>query len=181
MPCVKLRLTIPRRSAVPHPVLNIADAQYIDLADLSRQYGSEIPADRYGGRMAPIGRALGASKLGYNVTEIAPGKRAFPFHCHRANEEMFFVIEGSGELRYGASRQPLRAGDVIACPASGPEGAHQILNTGDLPLRILAVSTAVAPELCHYPDTGKFGVLDMADGFAFMGKASDSLDYWEGE
>jgi uncharacterized cupin superfamily protein len=166
---------------MPDNVLNIADAQYLDLADLSRQYGSEIPAASYGGRMAPIGRALGASKLGYNVTEIAPGKRAFPFHSHRANEEMFFVIEGNGELRYGDARHPLRAGDIAACPVSGPEGAHQIINTGSVPLRILAVSTAIAPELCHYPDTGKFGVLDQAGGFAYMGKAGNSLDYWEGE
>jgi uncharacterized cupin superfamily protein len=163
------------------PVMNIADAQYVDLADLSRQYGSELPTDRYGGRMAPISRMLGASKLGYNVTEIAPGKRAFPFHCHRANEEMFFVIEGTGELRFGTERHPLRAGDIMACPASGPEGAHQIANTGTVPLRVLAVSTAIAPELCHYPDTGKFGVLDTSGGFAYMGRAGNSLDYWEGE
>jgi uncharacterized cupin superfamily protein len=166
---------------MPDSVLNIADAQYIDLADLSRQYGSEIPGERYGGRMAPVSRQLGAGKLGYNVTEIAPGKRAFPFHCHRANEEMFFVIEGSGELRLGESRRPLRTGDIVACPASGPEGAHQIINTGATPLRFLAVSTAIGPELCHYPDTGKFGVLDPAGGFAYMGKAGNTLDYWEGE
>ncbi|AOB32665.1 cupin [Bordetella sp. H567] len=166
---------------MPDTVLNIDDAKYIDLADLSRQHGSELPAERYGGRMAPISRQLGASKLGYNVTEIAPGKRAFPFHCHRANEEMFFVIEGTGELRLGESRHPLRAGDIIGCPASGPEGAHQIINTGAVPLRILAVSTAIAPELCHYPDTGKFGVLDPDGAFAYMGKAGNSLDYWEGE
>lgn len=166
---------------MPNAVLNIADANYVDLADLARQYGSELPAERYGGRMARISGLVGASKLGYNVTEISPGKRAFPFHCHRANEEMFFVIEGRGELRLGESRQPLRAGDIVACPASGPEGAHQIINTGAVPLRILAVSTAIAPELCHYPDSGKFGVLDPAGGFAYAGRAGNSLDYWEGE
>jgi uncharacterized cupin superfamily protein len=167
--------------AMPNTVLNIADAQYIDLADMSRQYDSELPGERYGGRMAPISRALGANKLGYNVTEIAPGKRAFPFHYHRANEEMFFVIEGNGELRYGETRHPLRAGDIMACPTSGPEGAHQIINTGTGTLKILAVSTAITPELCHYPDTGKFGVLDPEGRFAYVGKAGNSLDYWEGE
>lgn len=163
------------------PVLNIADAQYVDLADLSRQYGSELPAERYGGRMAPIGRMLGASRLGYNVTEIAPGKRAFPFHCHRANEEMFFVIEGHGELRFGDARHPVRAGDVVDCPAGGPETAHQLVNTGEAPLRVLAVSTMNAPELCHYPDSGKFSVLDPAGGFAYVGRQAGTLDYWDGE
>lgn len=164
-----------------HPIVNIADAPYLDLADLSRQYGSTLPAERYGGRMAPLGSMIGAQKLGYNVTVIEPGKRAFPFHSHRANEEMFFVIEGSGEVRLGETRHPVRAGDVIACPAGGPETAHQIVNTGTQEMKVLAVSTMVGPELCHYPDSGKFGVLDRANGFAFIGRKEAGLDYWEGE
>lgn len=164
-----------------HPILNIADAQYLDFADLSRQYGSELPADRYGGRMAPIGRMLGAQKLGYNLTVIEPGKRVSPFHSHRANEEMFFIVEGTGEVRIGEARHPIGAGDVISCPAGGPETAHQIINTGSQELKVLAVSTMTAQELCHYPDSGKFGVLDHGNGFAYIGRAEGSLDYWEGE
>ena len=37
------------------------------------------------------------------------------------------------------------------------------------------------PEICHYPDSGKFGVLDMTTGFAYMGRAKSSLDYWDDE
>src|SRR4051794_40726101 len=104
---------------MPKPVMNIADATYMDLADLSRKMGSELPGERFGGRMASLGPALGARKLGFNITEVAPGKSAFPFHSHRANEEMFFVVEGTGQLRFGAETFPLRAGDVIACPPGG--------------------------------------------------------------
>ncbi|TCS99088.1 putative cupin superfamily protein [Tepidimonas ignava] len=131
--------------------------------------------------MAPVGRMLGARQLGYNVTVIAPGKRAYPYHCHTVNEEMFFVIEGQGEVRIGGQTYAIRRGDVIACPAGGPETAHQIVNTGTAELKVLAVSTAGTPEVCHYPDTGKFGVLDPEHGFAYMGRAEGSLDYWEGE
>ena len=49
----------------------------------------------------------------------SPGKRAFPFHNHQVNEEMFFVIAGSGEVRIGAEMFPIRKGDIIACPAGG--------------------------------------------------------------
>lgn len=163
------------------PIINIADARYLDLADVSRQYGSALPAERYGGRMAPLGRVVGAQKLGYNVCVIAPGRRAFPFHCHRANEEMFFVLEGRGEVRIGAERHPVRPGDVIACPAGGPQTAHQLVNTGTEELKVLAVSTMITPELCHYPDSGKFGLLDRESGFAHIGRAVDGRDYWEGE
>ena len=171
------------------PVLNIADAQYTDLAENSRRMGAEMPGERYGGRRAELGRVMGARKLGYNITAIAPGKRAYPRHNHRVNEEMFFVLEGTGEVRMGDATFPVRAGDVIACPPGGPETAHQLHNTGAAELKVLAVSTAESPEICDYPDSGKFGVLAFfsagPDGrpqmFAHVGRAADSRDYWEGE
>ncbi|MGH8183375.1 MAG: cupin domain-containing protein [Rhodanobacteraceae bacterium] len=170
-------------------ILNIADAQYADLAEGSRRMGSEMPGERFGGRRAELGRVLGARKLGYNITAIAPGQRAYPRHNHHVNEEMFLVLEGSGEVRIGDETFPVRAGDVIACPPGGPESAHQLRNTGNAELKVLAVSTAESPEICDYPDSGKFGVLAFfgvgQDGrpqmFAHVGRAGESLDYWEGE
>jgi uncharacterized cupin superfamily protein len=102
---------------------------------------------------------------------------------------MFLILEGSGELRYGDARHPLRAGDIIACPPGGPETAHQIINTGDIELRYLAVGTNEAPDICEYPDSGKYLVFDDslrdADGrpreFRVLGRQQDSLDYWDGE
>ncbi len=171
------------------PILNVADAEYTDLAEQSRRMGSEMPSERYGGRMASLSRPLGAHKLGYNVTVIAPGKCAFPFHSHRVNEEMFFVLEGTGELRYGETRYPLRAGDIVACPPGGAETAHQIVNIGETELRVFAVSTNETPEICGYPDSGKFGVLAHFDPdasgrpqfFTHIGRTEDTRDYWEGE
>lgn len=165
------------------PVVNIADAHYTDLADMSRMMGSEMPAARFGGRIAPLGALLGAKQLGCNVTELAPGKSAFPFHSHRANEELFFVIEGEGQLRFGAETHPVRAGDVVACPPGGPEVAHQFVNSGAVPLKILAVSTMLQPEVCHYPDSGKFAVLHGMgpQGFRHVGRPQDNVDYWQGE
>jgi uncharacterized cupin superfamily protein len=170
-------------------VLNIADASYTDLAENSRRMGAEIPSERYGGKRAELGRVMGARKLGYNLTVIAPGKRAYPHHNHRVNEEMFFVLEGAGEVRIGDETFPVRAGDVIACPPGGPETAHQLHNTSDAELKVLAVSTAESPEICDYPDSGKFGVLAFfgpdKDGrpqmFAHIGRPGESRDYWEGE
>ena len=125
-----------------------------------------------------------AHKLGYNVTALPPGKSAFPFHAHRINEEMFLVLEGTGEVRIGATRHPIRAGDVIACPPGGPETAHQIVNTSSGELKYLAVSTRLSPEIAEYPDTGRFGVLaefppgpdGKLQGLRFMGRAGESLN-----
>jgi uncharacterized cupin superfamily protein len=154
----------------------------MDLADMSRAMGTQLPG-RYGGRMAPLANLLGATRLGFNVTEVAPGKRAFPFHSHRLNEELFFVIEGTGELRFGADTYPVKAGDVVCCPPGGPEVAHQFVNTGTAPLRYLAVSTNQQPEVCHYPDSDKFAVLETkpSGGFRFVGRMESNIDYWDGE
>lgn len=168
------------------PILNIADLDY-------QPFPGEIPeparARFEGARIGQAGRALGARKLGYNVTVVPPGKRAFPFHSHRVNEEMFFVLEGGGELRLGAARHPIRAGDLIACPPGGPDTAHQIVNTGAAELRYLAVSTRETPEVCEYPDSDKVGIAadfgPGADGaprtFYHMARPGSSLDYWDGE
>lgn len=167
---------------MPSPILNIADVETIDLAERARQRGSEMPA-RFGGRIGPIGPHVGARRLGYNLTVVAPGKAAFPKHSHRANEEMFFVLDGTGELRIGDAVHPVRAGDVIACPPGGPETAHQLFNTGAVDLRYLAVSTMDSPEICEYPDSGKFlATTGMQPGdFRSVGRAADGLDYWDGE
>lgn len=171
------------------PILNI------DALELQPWgHGVSIPGvsqanDRYQARIGFLGRQLGAKKLGYNLTVLPPGKSAFPFHCHSVNEEMFFVVEGRGEIRLGEIRHAIRAGDVIACQPGGPDTAHQIVNTSEADLRILSVSSRLSPEVCEYPDTGRFGLIaempNDVDGepreLRFMGRAGESLDYWEGE
>lgn len=143
--------------------------------------------DRFEAKLAPVASLLGARKLGYNVTQVPPGKRAFPFHDHHANEEMFLVLEGEGTLRYGEDTWRIRAGDCIACPAGGP--AHQIINTGTVNLRYLAVSTMIDTDISQYPDSGKFGAVGgrVPGGrpgdatFAGFFDESKRLDYWDGE
>ena len=44
---------------------------------------------------------------------------------------MFFIVKGTGTLRYGSETRKIRAGDVICCPVGGPETAHQIVNDSD--------------------------------------------------
>lgn len=167
------------------PIVNIADVELRESpVPLPRGLEQKFGGARIG-RISPV---LGAKKLGYNLTAVPPGRRAFPLHAHSVNEEMFFVIEGSGEVRIGAERFPVRQGDVIACPPGGPETAHQIVNTGDAELRYLAVSTALSPEVAVYPDSNKFGLLaelpsggDKPEILRFLGRTESSLAYYDGE
>lgn len=138
----------------------------------------------YTSRRALFSAGIGARQLGYNLTELPPGKSQCPFHAHRAEEEMFFILEGSGELRFGDQRYPIRAHDVIACPVGGPEVAHQITNTGAVTLRYLAVSTQAAVEVCEYPDSNKIGVFAQAPGaerLRVLVRAESGVDYYDRE
>lgn len=143
-------------------------------------------AKRFACRIGEVSQRIGAQKLGYNVTVVPPGMRAFPFHNHRVNEEMFLVLAGSGEVRIGPERYPLRTGDVICCPPGDQETAHQIINTGDVELRYLAVSTTQYPEIAEYPDSGKY--LAVTDGpqagparLRIVARHENGVGYWDGE
>jgi uncharacterized cupin superfamily protein len=169
-----------RRDAMRKPVLNIRDAVFV------REWEH---GDRFGAKMAPISNELGAKMLAYNLTEVAPGRRAFPFHSHHANEELFFVTEGEGILRFGDEEYSVTTGDIIACPPGGPEVAHQLINTGSTPLRYLALSTTIDTDVNQYPDSGKFGVvagyeqgMRLQDApFGGFFSEDGRIDYWEGE
>ncbi|OIO54276.1 MAG: cupin [Alphaproteobacteria bacterium CG_4_10_14_0_2_um_filter_63_37] len=169
------------------PILNIADVVLEPRPPFLAPTGET--AQRFDAQIGMIGPKVGAQKLGYNITAVPPGKRAFPLHNHHVNEEMFFVLQGCGEVRMGEQTYPIRQGDIVACPPGGPETAHQILNTGVEELRYLAVSTKLSPEIAEYPDSGKFGILANLgtdpEGkprmFYHLGREGQSLGYWEGE
>jgi uncharacterized cupin superfamily protein len=168
------------------PIVNVADVALQPRPPAFSATGDA--AQRFDARMGMVGPQIGARLLGYNITAVPPGKRAFPLHNHMVNEEMFFILEGSGELRLGDATHPVRTGDIIACPPGGPETAHQLINTGDTELRYLAVSTKIAAEVCQYPDSGKFAVSVYDESgapgqwrFRHVGRPDDAHDYWEGE
>jgi len=171
------------------PILNIAD---VELQPRPPQFAPKgAAAERYDARVGFVARKIGAQKLGCSLIAVPPGKRAFPLHNHHVNEEMFFILEGTGEVQIGDATYPVRKGDVIANPPGGQETAHQIVNTGKEELRYLAVSTQISPDMVDYPKTnsGKFGVLaDLPPGpdgkprrFAFIGHSDKGGQYWEGE
>jgi uncharacterized cupin superfamily protein len=172
---------------MPKPILNIADVEFRKVGHGANMPGGNAP-EKFSAQLGEIGRKIGAQKLGYNLTIVPAGKRAFPHHSHRVNEEMFFIIEGEGEVRIGKETFPVKKGDVISHPPGGPDTAHQIVNTSKAELKYLAISTMMMPEVCDYPDSGKFGAMMMRPGpdgkpqfWRFVGRDDMSLDYFDGE
>lgn len=170
---------------MPHPIINISE---IELKRPVFAPDGEA-SQRFDAKQGYIAPKIGAKLLGYNITEIPPGKRAFPLHNHRVNEEMFFILEGEGEVRIGKNQFPIKPGDFIACPPGNKDVAHQLINKGDKALKFLAVSTKLTPEVVEYPDSNKFGVLaEFKEGddtkprrFLHCNREENSMDYWDGE
>ena len=141
---------------------------------------------RYGHVRRRLAAAAGARRLGASLVELAPGKAAWPAHWHTANEEAVYVLEGRGTARLGEEQVPIRAGDWLSFPVGE---AHQIRNDSDAPLRYLAVSTMVEPDVTVYPDSGKIAVFaGAAPGGEKAARTLDgtfelasAVDYWKGE
>ncbi len=173
---------------MPAPLLNLADVPLLPRpADWAPP---PAIAQRIAMRAGRIGSTLGLTHLGCSLVAVPPGRQAFPFHNHRHNDELFVVLAGTGELRHGSRRHPLREGDVVGCPAGGPETAHAITNTGSTELRYLAFSSQHTPEICDYPDSGKTGWFDARPGTApgdapqtdhVLVRNGQVVDYWDGE
>jgi uncharacterized cupin superfamily protein len=157
------------------PVMNIAD---VPLAD--RGNGKSFVLKW--GRVAPL---LGLEGLGCAVHVVPPGKRAFPFHRHHVMDELFFIVSGEGEYRFGEETFPLRAGDIVAAPAGSK--AHQIINTGSQELRYLGISNASSVDVVEYPDSKKVAIgagIKNSDfktaTYVGMGRLAPA-DYYDGE
>ena len=156
-------------------VINIED---VVLAD--RGHG-----EKFAVKWGRVGPSLGLMGLGCALHVVPPGKRAFPFHRHHVMDELFVVLSGEGQYRFGDRIYPVRAGDILGAPA-GTE-AHQIINSGTEDLRYLGVSTMSGAEVVDYPDSGKVGVSAGVKNGEFatatyrgMGRIAPA-DYWDGE
>jgi uncharacterized cupin superfamily protein len=136
--------------------------------------------------MTELAGAVGAKTIGANLTRVPPGKAAFPFHHHHANEEHFFVLSGSGVLRYGDEMYAVRSNDYIVNTAGGHERAHQLINTGAEDLVYLAISTSCIPDVVGYPDSSKTAVRTAPYGeensrFTLADAAKNVEGYWDRE
>ncbi len=160
--------------------MTIIDSRVRNIDELTLE--SFEQGEKFAGAGTRVGALLGAKDLGYSYDVVPPGKRSCPFHSHRAEEEMFFIVKGSGTLRYGNESRKIRAGDFICCPTGGAETAHQIVNDSDADLAYLSVSTMMPAEVCEYPDSKKIGSYGVGTTrLRHLTDVSANVDYWKGE
>jgi uncharacterized cupin superfamily protein len=157
------------------PILNIDDVP------LTERGNGKSFAVKWG----RVGPTLGLKALGCAVHVVPSGKKAFPYHRHHVMDELFFIVAGEGQYRWGDEALPVKAGDLVAAPAGTK--AHQLINTGKQDLRYIGISSMAATEVVDYPDSGKIGIVaGVKDGdfrsasYSGMGRMAKA-DYYDGE
>src|ERR671922_1757424 len=98
-----------------------------------------------------LGTAAGASIVGMARIDVDPGCRAGPVHVHGSEEEIFFVLEGSGLAWIDGAVHEIGVGDTIVYLAGGP--AHTVI-AGDGGLSVLAYGENHAPPFTRLPRAG---------------------------
>lgn len=100
-----------------------------------------------------------ATKCRANFVEVEPGNYAYGYHYHEANEEVFYIISGTGIIRTIDGDIHVKAGDAIGFP-TGKKGAHVIRNESKSEkLVYIDFGTSALPEVVHLPDFNKIMVI----------------------
>lgn len=131
-----------------------------------------------------VGKRLGGELLGASVYELDAGQKSFPYHYHRANEEMLLVIDGEVTVRTPNGEHVAGPGDSMIF-RRGPEGAHQLINRTDSVVRVMMISTMADPDVAQYPDSGNIAVFSAqregdAKPLARVLDGGATVDYFEG-
>jgi uncharacterized cupin superfamily protein len=154
----------PAEAGRPPTIVNLDDVE------LRRQ---ERRGDVAGSRRK-LGRAAGASQSTLQVVVVDPGALSYPPHCHSAEEELFVVLEGEGEVLLGDEAHPVRAGSLVARPPG--TGVPHAFRAGAAPLTVLGYSDRDPNDICFYPRSGKVSLRGVRAIFHV-----ERVDYWEGE
>jgi mannose-6-phosphate isomerase-like protein (cupin superfamily) len=76
--------------------------------------------------LAPRNAPLAIQKQSLAEATIAPGA-ATEAHYHPNTEEIYYILQGTGQMQISTTMQTVVSGDGIAIPAGAP---HQIRNIG---------------------------------------------------
>jgi uncharacterized cupin superfamily protein len=129
-----------------------------------------------------IGPKIGGSQMGATIYEMPPGQALCPYHYEYPEEEWLIVLEGTATVRHPGGEDQFEPGTVIAFQ-QGPEGAHQIKNTGsEGNLRVIMISTLADLNVAVYPDSDKIGVnTPLPQDRVRLRREDGQRDYWDRE
>ncbi|NNM86863.1 MAG: cupin domain-containing protein [Phycisphaerales bacterium] len=103
------------------------------IADLAAIAGRTYPARRRTQNVVGGVSPIQAKNFAMGVVTLEPNGGQVPWH-NQEQEEVYFVLEGEGEMCLGTERQALKTGQAVYIPSGV---FHQLSNVGSTPLKML--------------------------------------------
>ena len=152
----------------PSTIVNVADLEPVEQSSAT-----------LGRRVRYLSREAGSVRTGLRHAEVFPGKLNAPPHCHSAEEEIFVVLEGDGQLllweQEGVTEQPVRAGSIVWRPPG--TGIAHAFRGGDEGMTLLMYGTRDPNDMCFYPRSRKLYIR----GLGLITRVEEQLEYLDGE
>ena len=103
------------------------------IADLSKISGRTYPARRLTQNVVGGASPIQAKNFSIGHVTLEPRGGQVPWH-NQEQEEVYFILEGTGEVCLGTERSEIKAGQAVYIPS---KVFHQLTNTGAATMRML--------------------------------------------
>ena len=103
------------------------------IADLEEIEGRRYPARRRTQNLVGGASPIAIEQFCMGYVTLDPRGGQVPWH-NQDQDEVYFIVEGEGEMCLGEERRLVRAGQAVYIP---PGVFHQLTNTSDLPMTMI--------------------------------------------
>jgi mannose-6-phosphate isomerase-like protein (cupin superfamily) len=103
------------------------------VADLTTIAGRTYPARRRTQNLVGGASPIQATNFSLGFVTLEPSGGQVPWH-NQEQEEVYFIVEGTGEMCLGTERRTVRGGQAVYIP---PRVFHQLTNTGAAPMTMI--------------------------------------------
>ena len=115
------------------------------IADLSQIAGRTYPARRRTQNLVGGASPIQATAFSAGNVTLEPNGGQVPWH-NQEQEEVYFIVEGTGEMCLGEERMTLSTGQAVYIPSGV---FHQLTNISDTPLRMIYIY-GPAGDVAHW-------------------------------
>jgi mannose-6-phosphate isomerase-like protein (cupin superfamily) len=103
------------------------------ITDLDKMAGRRYPARRLTQNLVGGAAPIQASNFSMGNVTLDPDGGQVPWH-NQEQEEVYFIVSGTGEMCLGEERQTVTSGQAVYIPSGI---FHQLTNIGHEPLRMI--------------------------------------------
>jgi mannose-6-phosphate isomerase-like protein (cupin superfamily) len=103
------------------------------IADLNTTEGRTFPARRRTQNLVGGASRIQATNFSVGLVTLEPNGGQVPWH-NQEQEEVYFVVEGKGQMCLGSEVTTLTTGQAVFIPSGV---FHQLTNVGDTPLKMM--------------------------------------------